>query len=132
MFRCVNLEANSQQKPIAVPASAQQDFFRVIHAIATVTEKVEELRRQLLADWSKKDLAEAFDAISGGKPAFSFTDLRRALFEHSFWSSDRELQLLWMRYTHQCRFSGVGGSNDAAGVTLVGFLRQLQPAAMKS
>jgi hypothetical protein len=130
MFRCVNLEANSLQKCVAVPTSAQHELFRIIHAITTVTEKVEALRRQLLADWSTKDLAEAFGSISGGKPTFSFTDLRRALFEHRFWSSERELQLLWMRYTHQCRFSASGGSSDAGGVTLAAFLRQLQPLAM--
>jgi len=132
MFKCVNLEAKSLAKSGPVSPSAQQDLFRVIHASTTVTEKIEALRRQLSADWSDKDLAEAFCAISGGKPAFAFTDLRRALFEHGFWSSERELQLLWMRYTHQCRFAGVGESNDASCVTLTAFLRQLQPLAMNS
>jgi len=128
-FQCYTLmgdvDARGQPHPVtdtghlfnaSLPNTVQHDIYRIIEVSAGAADEVEGLRKQLTLTRSEHMLSDTFAAISGGKHCFTFIDLRKVLFEHKFWSSERELQLIWQRY-----------ARGADHVTLAGFAAQLQP-----
>lgn len=105
---------------VSLPMSVQQDVYRIIEASANSADEIEGLRKQLTLAHSPHLVGDAFNLISGGKKFFTFVDLRRVLFQYKYWSSERELQLIWHRYAR--------GSDK---VTSQAFTQQLEPVMGK-
>jgi len=104
----------------ALSTDEQAIVCRIIEASAMAADEMEGLRKQLSLAHSPY-FANVFNAISGGKNFFTFVDLRRALFEYKYWSSEHELQLIWHRYAHK-----------ADKVTFTAFQKQLEPLMVRS
>jgi len=84
----------------ALSSDEQALVYRIIEASAMAADEMETLRKQVSLVHSGY-FVDVFNAISGGKNFFTFVDLRRALFEYKYWSSEHELQLIWHRYAHK-------------------------------